>query len=307
MGGVSRRNLKMFRHLIGSDSLKNVLIVTTMWDSVDDNVGGRREEELKSGDTPFKPLVDAGARVVRHDLGSESASRIIETLLENVPKELLIQTELSNGISLAKTSAGAELSADLDQFVERDRRKLRDLQEELDDAIEEGDMELVEELKRELAKLKRRISSREEDKEKLATTYGTHGVVGALIQHHATTARGTKRAGGVGIIGGMTGVGLLTLRRVVEMCVGAPGDSQVQISARDSSLGEITGPQRGECAARRKCVERLRTFAWVAIGAAVALTVNAKVRTQIFEDLQNMCDTLVQFLITTLRILGLKI
>ena len=274
MGGVSRRNLKMFRRLNGPDSLKNVLIVTTMWGSVDKTVGERREDELKSEDTLFKPLIDAGAQLVRHDLGSESARRIIETLLGNTPKELLIQTELSNGISLARTSAGAELSADLDHIVERDSRKLRDLQQELDGAFEEGDMELVAELKRELAKLRRRIHSREEDKEKLATTY-----------YRATTAQGTKRAGNVvGVVGGMAGIGLLTLRRLIEMCVGVP---KTEISTQVSSLVENTGPQRCECAARGKYFKRLtRSLTWVAIGATVALTVNANARTWIFDVLQ---------------------
>jgi cyanophycinase-like exopeptidase len=270
----------MFKNLVGSDSLQNVLIVTTMWGSVEKVVCERREEELRSRDTLFKPLIDAGARVFRHDLGSESAKRIIDTLLGKTPKELLIQTELSNGVSLAETSAGAELSADLDHFAERDRKKLRDLEQELNDAIQDEDMELVTELKKELAKLKRRIKTREEDKEKLTTTYGTRGmghVMGALVEHHAVEM---KREGSVvGVVGGMT------VRRVIAKtaCVGVP--EETEIATRISSLVNITERQRRKCGARGKYFRTLRALAGVAMGTAAALAVNASARAWVWNIL----------------------
>ena len=71
MGGVSLRNLRMFRKLCGEDALKNVVVVTTRWDGVpekDRERVERRENELMN--TPgkfFQPLIAAGGQFLRHD------------------------------------------------------------------------------------------------------------------------------------------------------------------------------------------------------------------------------------------------
>ena len=58
MGGISSRTFRMFHKLLcGDDTLKNVVIVTTMWDEVVDQAKGEmREAELK------KPVFQTGPR-----------------------------------------------------------------------------------------------------------------------------------------------------------------------------------------------------------------------------------------------------
>jgi len=111
MSGISVRNLRMFKSLCGSESLKNVIIVTTRWDLIDEAEGGRREEELMSDPDFFQPLIDAGARTLRHDNTLRSAQSIMAHLLDNNPIALQIQVEISEGKRLEDTAAGSEIRA----------------------------------------------------------------------------------------------------------------------------------------------------------------------------------------------------
>lgn len=64
VGGVSRKNLRMFHSLCGDDNLKNVRIVTTNWDRASKEEGDNREEALRI--RAFKSLLDAQAGMRRH-------------------------------------------------------------------------------------------------------------------------------------------------------------------------------------------------------------------------------------------------
>ena len=68
----------MFRKLCGTDSLKNVVIITTMWDKITPGEGSQREQELTSSDNLFKPLLDGGAIMMRHERTAESATKVID-------------------------------------------------------------------------------------------------------------------------------------------------------------------------------------------------------------------------------------
>jgi len=75
MGGISGRNFRMFRKLCGDDTLKNIVIVTNMWGEVGQAKGQMREAELKN--KFFKPTLDKGAQMLRHDNTVESAHNIL--------------------------------------------------------------------------------------------------------------------------------------------------------------------------------------------------------------------------------------
>ena len=113
VGGISYRNLKMLRKLIGKDKFCNIMIVTTMWDVIDRAVGEKREQELKSKDLFFKPLLEQKAQLFRHDSGLDSAERIVNTILKNNPRAGHIQAEPSKDRSrLVDTSTGVEFMAE---------------------------------------------------------------------------------------------------------------------------------------------------------------------------------------------------
>ena len=212
MGGISRRNLKMFQKLVGSDSLCNVIIVTTMWGTIDKAVGEKREEELKSKDVFFKPLLDQKAQIFRHYPGTDSAEGIVNTILKNDPRVLLIQTELSEpGSRLVDTSAGVEIVAEFERLDERDKKKLEAVAKELEQAHEVGDNAIIAELKEKRDKLLHNIDSRKQDRQILEQNADELDVFYGI--------RAGYRASGVSgaIVGGLAGaVGSMFLSQAKE-------------------------------------------------------------------------------------------
>ncbi|KAK1223445.1 hypothetical protein PQX77_013684 [Marasmius sp. AFHP31] len=83
VSGISARNIRIFRELCGEDTLKNVVIVTNRWEEVPEDSGEAREEELRTKDIFFKPALDKGARMVRHNNTHDSASTIVKSLVVN--------------------------------------------------------------------------------------------------------------------------------------------------------------------------------------------------------------------------------
>jgi len=84
----------MFRELCGESTLKNVVIVTNMWGGVSKETGEAREQELITKDIFFKPVLDKGALLERHENNQASAHKILQTIIKNHPLPLQIQREL---------------------------------------------------------------------------------------------------------------------------------------------------------------------------------------------------------------------
>ena len=85
MTGVATRNFRIFRELCGASTLKNVVIVTNMWGAVTLEAGAARERGLASDEAFFKPALDKGAQMMRHDHTVDSAQTIIRYFLDNSP------------------------------------------------------------------------------------------------------------------------------------------------------------------------------------------------------------------------------
>lgn len=172
MGGVSLRNLRMFRKLCGEDALENVVVVTTRWDDVsekDRETMEKREDELmKTPGKFFEPLIDKGGKFLRHDNTEGSARRIVETFLKKSPVALQIQLEMRDGKTLEETAAGSELAAELKKLVDKHSKEMKDLKEEMAVAIAEKDEALKKELEAERIKMQKEIAKWEEQKQALA-------------------------------------------------------------------------------------------------------------------------------------------
>ncbi|KAF9237658.1 P-loop containing nucleoside triphosphate hydrolase protein [Melanogaster broomeanus] len=120
IGGTSKRNFRIFRELCGDSTLRNVLIVTNMWSNVDPKIGEARERELVSNDKFFKPVLEKGARILRHDGTQAGAHGILRHLVNSQAATLRIQHEIVNEHrDLAHTAAGAELTRALEEQAER--------------------------------------------------------------------------------------------------------------------------------------------------------------------------------------------
>lgn len=136
IGGTSLLSFRIFCELCGNESLPSALIVTTMWSAVDPKLGESREQELATTDDLFKPALDHGAQLVRHDGTLESAQTILRRLITNKSTTLRIQRELvDEGKVLSDTAAGAELVRHFAEQAARLEARSSKLHKQMKDAL----------------------------------------------------------------------------------------------------------------------------------------------------------------------------
>ncbi|KAF5671393.1 hypothetical protein FDENT_10932 [Fusarium denticulatum] len=139
MGGSARKNLFMFKKLCGPKALKNVLLVTTMWELVDKEIGAQRQAELETTEDFWGYMLSKGSRIEKHMNTSEP----------NYPVVLAIQDEMVNkNKHLDETEAGKGLEGVLAQERERFKQDLDQARQEMQEAIAARDIEAQEELQR---------------------------------------------------------------------------------------------------------------------------------------------------------------
>ncbi|TDL14529.1 P-loop containing nucleoside triphosphate hydrolase protein [Rickenella mellea] len=160
--GGTRRNFRMFQQLCGSKHLRQVVIVTTWWDKVDGIVALARERQLCEGETLFRPMLAAGAKMMRHEMrldeGFSSAQAVLNHLLQLNPTDLNIQTQLvKEKRSLPVTDAGSVINHDLIRDARRCLDSLAAVQEELDKTKDATAKQTLEEERRELQEEKKAI------------------------------------------------------------------------------------------------------------------------------------------------------
>jgi len=171
VGGIARENFRLFSKICGEDAMRNVLIVTTMWEAIPEEVGARREEELTSKSLFFKDAVDHGARMVRHYNTAESARRTMRTCLDNTPRVLQMQHEVvDEHKQLPQTAAGMELQSELEKQAEQHRQRMQQLKEELEVELARRDarhQEDVDEIRRACSDLGSKMENVEKELRKL--------------------------------------------------------------------------------------------------------------------------------------------
>lgn len=166
MGGAARRNLTMFQKLCGPDAFKNVAIVTTRWDEEEKEIAESRLVELKK--KPFKDVLDGGGNIFRHDRSLQSAEKIITHLASKDAIFLLIQREMvDEHKGLAETAAGEELHREIMQQVEKHKKEMSELIEEMEQAHKDSNM--LKDLENECIELRERMAHWKAESEKLAS------------------------------------------------------------------------------------------------------------------------------------------
>ncbi|TDL17997.1 hypothetical protein BD410DRAFT_793678 [Rickenella mellea] len=156
--GGTRRNFKMFHQLCGSEHLRQVAIVTTWWDKVDTKTAESRENQLMTGKTLFKPMLDYKATMMRHDGSSATAKDIVDHFLRLERMVLKIQSQLiMDKMSLPVTDAGSVMNTDLLNDTRRCLDRLEVLKDELKRTKDNKTRGLLEEERKELLAEKRAL------------------------------------------------------------------------------------------------------------------------------------------------------
>ena len=122
---TTRRNIDMFHQICGDKALARVVLGTTNWGEVEEEVGKKREQNM---DAAFwKTTTASRSKSLRFDETQESAMVFVDTILDRLKSAeednvLQIQTELVElNRTIPETAAGKELRYVLEQLLENQK------------------------------------------------------------------------------------------------------------------------------------------------------------------------------------------
>ena len=160
----------MFRKLCGESTLKNVVLVTNMWEEDSQDISEAREKQL-SGKF-FKSALDKGAQMVRHHNTTKSAHDIVRKIMKNHPVVLRIQQELvDEGKTIINTAAGESINRELNEQIERHQVELKQLRTMMARALKEKDQEMKQRLEEVQRDLQEKIKKVARDSERMAANF----------------------------------------------------------------------------------------------------------------------------------------
>jgi myosin heavy subunit len=142
MQGSAVKNLDMLRSLCGEDAFPNIALVSTMWQTLDDQrVGIEREAMLKSNERFWGGIWRDDNQVKRHSGDVKSAREIVSWLAHRESKVVLgVQRQMiDEGLMLGETTAGKYLRRDLNKLRERYEKEMEELKESLKEARQDND------------------------------------------------------------------------------------------------------------------------------------------------------------------------
>ena len=169
LGGSAMKNLRMFKKLCGENSLASVVLATTRWSDVDEEVGLKRESELTTNLQFWASMIAKGSTVFRHDRELESAMEIVSYLVEKRrPIILDIAKEMvDSGRPLDETSAGKEVTAEMAEQKARFEEQLKDIKADMDEALAKRDKEWHDDLEAEKRETVKKLQKEEGERLKL--------------------------------------------------------------------------------------------------------------------------------------------
>lgn len=147
MRGTGRKDLLLFRKVLGMKGMKSIRLVTTKWSQVDFNLGVERENQLCQEEQFWKPLLDAGASAVRFGDSMESAIEIIKPLIHGQPFDpQLVEEVVRDHKPLSQTQAGRVVNDDVAEATKMHEAEKAQLAKEMKEAIDQKDFEYAAQL-----------------------------------------------------------------------------------------------------------------------------------------------------------------
>ncbi|KAG8701831.1 hypothetical protein FRC08_003880 [Ceratobasidium sp. 394] len=164
-GGAGRRNFRMFRKMCGTDTLKNVVVVTNMWSQPPTETELAREVELRQEEDFFQDILSEGAQMVRHSEPTrESAYNIIRCVLDKKPVVPDLSRQIvDQGIKLEDTDAGRTLREELAEIARKQQEEVKRMEAARVEAARQAEERRRQELARqeEQARLRREALERQ--------------------------------------------------------------------------------------------------------------------------------------------------
>ena len=126
MSGSVLRNFQVMKRMLGIQNFPHLILVTSMWDLVDSDLGQKREKEMR--DLFWADLIDAGATVARFSGNKDTAHAVLEMIKKKPIAALTIQRELvDSGVALDQTTAGAYIDSEILELLSQTNKTTFDL------------------------------------------------------------------------------------------------------------------------------------------------------------------------------------
>ncbi|MCJ1415026.1 hypothetical protein MMC32_001356 [Xylographa parallela] len=133
--GSVLRSLALLEKLCGPKNFKNILLISTFWNQVSEEVGSRREREMLEMAGFWKSMKEQGAKTERMARDYDRFKTALSAMVGKSCISLQIQEELHDGKALQETMAGLSIDAEA--------RKMR---EDYEHELEETRLQAQEEL-----------------------------------------------------------------------------------------------------------------------------------------------------------------
>ncbi|KAI6042362.1 hypothetical protein EDC04DRAFT_998756 [Pisolithus marmoratus] len=171
MAGTPLKNLRVFQKLCGKDAMSKVILVTTMWDEVDVEVGDERLKELK--DSYWQKMIARGSMTFECNKDPRKSPMV---LLQDIVRavqhrkeeqesaghdeegegEVQLQEEISDlKMDLQETAAGQQLYSRLEKLAQTRMETLRKIRAD----TKRADEKTAEDLWREYNEVKEQLES----------------------------------------------------------------------------------------------------------------------------------------------------
>ena len=207
--GSSLKALNIFKKICGQLALKNVLLVTTRWNEVDEAVGASREKQLREDFWAY--MLSNGSTMTRFHGTKDSAMVIVSELMSKQTIVLELQRELvDEGKTLQETAAGGFINENISELKAQYEQEVRDL-DELRRQLQESDRTMKRKIQQDWAHEQQMLRTVQEDQERLRRD------IAAEVRQEIAQKTKKKRSG----VQKMLPL-LPTLLSIVGMFVGIP-------------------------------------------------------------------------------------
>ncbi|UZP37034.1 hypothetical protein NXS19_004850 [Fusarium pseudograminearum] len=177
MQGSGKLSISLLRKLCGKDAFKNVVLVTTMWELVETDIGDRREKELEETEEFWGFMKRYGSQLRRHYNNEDSARNILSMFVPEAHEvrpemvTLAIQKELADdNKTLDQTSAGQLLDGTWAKEKEALQRELEEVRDAVKTANEERDHMMAKLLQDQQNEMNATVQKMREEQDKLRVT-----------------------------------------------------------------------------------------------------------------------------------------
>jgi macrodomain Ter protein organizer (MatP/YcbG family) len=170
--GSTLSNFLMFKEICGPDALGNVILLTTMWDVLNnETVGAKRQQELR--DDFWADMIEHGSMVRKFDGSTAMAEALVCRLLNKPPVVLQIQRDVVDSKKrLQDTKAGQAILPRIESSLRETEKQIDSLTKDAERARKRGAFEEEQRIQQKLDLAAKERQKQAETRKRLGRVLG---------------------------------------------------------------------------------------------------------------------------------------